>query len=238
MTSPARVAVVEDHPLIRDGIVAAIQSSPRLRFAGSADSVVSGLDLLDSTEPDIVVVDHHLPDGTGLEVLRHTTSLNPTAASLVLTAFDDDEVLFESLSLGARGFVLKSSTSSVLVDALERVSEGNSFIDPSITGRVFDRIRRPTTEVDQRIGSLNPMERRVLELLTRGLTNKQIAPIIMVSDTTVKNYVSGILRKLGLNRRTEAAVYALSSTELAPSPRRTGRVGEVAMLQGGQHGQG
>jgi DNA-binding NarL/FixJ family response regulator len=231
IAEPARVVVVEDHPLYRAGIRHAIESSARLRLVGESDSFAGGLALLGSERPDLALIDHHLPDRNGIELLREGRSKVPDTKFVMLTAFEDDEVLFEALALGAQGFLMKQTDSTGLIDALERLHNGESVIDPAVTGRVFDHIRQPTTEDDRLLASLNSMERQVLGHLTRGLTNKQIAPLIHVSDTTVKNYVSGILRKLGLSRRTEAAVFALGV-----GSRTAGRGRDTSsMLESAQH---
>jgi len=213
-SSPASVVIVDDHPLMCDSIASAIGQSPALRVVGQAHTRSEAEDLIASTRPDIVLVDHQLPDGTGLDVIGSGVTTSPNSRFVMLTAHNEDEVLFEALRLGVHGYLLKNVGARGLIDSLERVAHGESLIDPAITGRVLQRIRNPKSDVDERIASLTDLERRVLELIAQGLTNKQIAPIIYVSDTSVKNYVSAVLRKLGLNRRTEAAVYAL--THLRP----------------------
>ena len=213
--APATVFVVDDHPLLCDGVASVIESSPALRVIGRAHTRSDARRLVSTLRPDIVLVDHHLPDGTGLDLIGEFAGEIPDTRFVMFTAHNEDDVLFEALRLGVHGFLLKQVGARGLVDSLERVARGESLIDPAVTGRVLQRIRNPKSDVDERIASLTELERRVLELIARGLTNKQIAPIVFVSDTSVKNYVSSILRKLGLSRRTEAAVYAL--THLRPT---------------------
>ena len=212
-----RVFVVDDHPLLCDAIRYALDGHPNLDFVGEAGSVETARQRLAAAQPDLVVIDIRLPDGTGVDICRHLRTDLPSARSLVLTAYSDDEALFDSIEAGAAGFVLKQVGARGLLDSMERVAAGESLIDSSVTGRILDRIRDPRSDVDERLASLTSMERAVLAHVANGLTNKQIAPLVSVSDTSVKNYVSSIFRKLGLSRRTEAAVYALKSGEFNSS---------------------
>ena len=216
--SSTSVVVIDDHPLFRDGVCPIIDADPRFTLAGTADTADLATSLITRIRPDIALLDFHLPDGSGLEVIRQTRQTSPETKHVMLTAFHDDDVLFDALSLGVSGFLQKRTSGEALIESLRRVADGGSVIDPAMTGRVLDRIRHPRPKGDEKLSLLNPMEHKVLHLVSQGLTNKQIAPLIHVSDTSVKNYVSGILRKLGLSRRTEAAVYALShSSDTAPS---------------------
>jgi len=210
-----KVFVVDDHPLLCDGIRGVLEGHPALTYAGDADSLAAATSRLPAVRPDVVVVDVRLPDGSGVDLCRTVQQELPSAKCLILTAFSDDDALFESIRAGAAGFVLKQVGARGLVESLERVAAGESLIDGSVTGRILDRIRDPRSETDDRLATLTPMERSVLGHVANGLTNKQIAPLVSVSDTSVKNYVSSIFRKLGLSRRTEAAVYALKSGEFA-----------------------
>jgi DNA-binding NarL/FixJ family response regulator len=218
-----RVFVVDDHPLLCDAVRHALDGHPKLEFVGEAGTVAATLDRVAAARPDLLVVDVRLPDGSGVDVCRALRTDMPEVRSLILTAFSDDDALFESIEAGASGFVLKQIGARGLIDSLERVAAGESLIDSSVTGRILDRIRDPRSEVDERLASLTPMEREVLGHVANGLTNKQIAPLVSVSDTSVKNYVSSIFRKLGLSRRTEAAVYALKSGKFTTSVTRAAR---------------
>jgi two-component system response regulator DevR len=148
-----------------------------------------------------------LPDGDGVEVCREVRSSHPEIQCLILTSFSDDEALFQAIMAGAAGFLLKQIKGPDIVDAIERVAAGQSLLDPAVTARVLERLRTPPVE-DERLASLTGQERKVLELIAEGLTNRQIGERIHLAEKTVKNYVSNLLTKLGMERRTQAAVYA------------------------------
>jgi DNA-binding NarL/FixJ family response regulator len=153
------------------------------------------------------VLDVRLPDGSGVEVCREVRSARPELACLMLTSFSDDEALFESILAGAAGYVLKEVRGGDLVSSIRRVAAGETLLDPAVTTRVLERLRRGPDE-DPRLAGLTGQERRILELLADGMTNRQIADEMILAEKTVKNYVSNLLSKLGMSRRTEAAVYA------------------------------
>jgi DNA-binding NarL/FixJ family response regulator len=156
--------------------------------------------------PDVAVLDVRLPDGSGVEVCREVRSQLPGLGCLMLTSFSDDEALFDSIMAGAAGYVLKQVRGTDLVDAVRKVAAGQSLLDPAVTARVLDRIRRGD-EQDELIGRLTEQERRILDLIGEGLTNRQIAEHMYLAEKTVKNYVSNLLMKMGMARRTEAAAY-------------------------------
>lgn len=167
----------------------------------------------DGSPPRLVVIDLKLPDGTGTEVCSSVRSTFPDMGCLIFTSYADEDALFESIKAGADGFILKNTKASGLAEAIEKVASGESLIDASVTSRLLDHIRNPRPATDPRLASLTPLERNILEHVAEGRTNRDIAPLVHVSETTVKNYVSSILRKLNLSRRTEAAVFALRSGE-------------------------
>jgi two-component system, NarL family, response regulator DevR len=161
------------------------------------------------------VLDVRLPDGNGVEVCREIRSTHPEIQCLILTSFADDEALFQSIMAGAAGYVLKQIKGTDLVDAVRRVSEGQSLLDPAVTARVLERLRTPP-ETDERLARLTEQERKILDLIADGLTNRQIAERVHLAEKTVKNYVSNLLTKLGMERRTQAAVYAAGLREHRP----------------------
>jgi len=163
------------------------------------------------------VLDVRLPDGSGVELCRELRSTHPTLACLMLTSFDDDEALFEAIVAGAAGYVLKQVKGSDIVNAVRQVGAGRSLLDPMMTSKVMERLRKGSAE-DQRLAGLSGQERRILELLAEGKTNRQIAAEMFLAEKTVKNYVSNLLTKMGMSRRTEAAVYAARQAERRHRP--------------------
>ncbi len=177
---------------------------PRQCEAGTAEEAIGRIL---ATSPDVCVLDVRLPDGTGVEVCRAVRERRPEIACLMLTSFSDDEALLEAVLAGASGYLLKQVRGSDLVDAVRRVAAGQSLLDPAMTAGVLRRLREGSPE-DERLAALTDQERRVLHLLAEGRTNRQIADALFLAEKTVKNYVSNFLAKLGMSRRTEAAVWA------------------------------
>ena len=159
-------------------------------------------------DPDVAVLDVRLEDGNGIEACRDIRSLHPRTACLILTSFADDEALFQAILAGAAGYLLKQIRTNDLVDAVRRVAAGQNLLDPAVTARVLERLRSGNPQ-DERLARLTEQERKVLELLAEGLTNRQIGERLHLAEKTVKNYVTSVLSKLGMTRRTEAAVYAV-----------------------------
>lgn len=209
-----RVFLVDDHPLIRDGIGAALSAHPTIDVVGEAGTVAAALATLPSTRPDVALLDVQLPDGRGVELCARLRAEHPDVACLILTSFDDKDTLFESIQAGAAGYLLKNVRSERLIEAIERVARGESVIDQTLTRDLFDNVRAPASPAEAKLSGLTPLERTILTHLAAGLTNKQIAAEVHVSTATVKNYVSSILRKLNLSRRTEAAVFAARLGEI------------------------
>jgi len=200
------VFLVDDHEVVRQGVRALIDATEDLRVVGEADGVDTGLARILAVRPRVAVLDVRLPDGNGVELCREVRSRLPEVSCLMLTSFSDDEALFEAILAGASGYVLKQVRGSELLDAVRRVARGEHLLDPALTGRVLKRLREPEGE-DARLASLTHRERDVLELIGRGMTNRQIGEAMFLAEKTVKNYVSGLLAKLGMDRRTEAAVF-------------------------------
>ena len=169
------------------------------------------------TRPDVAVLDVRLPDGNGVEVCREVRSRHPEIRCLMLTSFSDDEALFQAIMAGAAGYLLKQVRGTDLVAAIRNVAAGQSLLDPAITAQVLERLRKGNEE-DERLAHLTPQERNILELIAEGLTNRQIAERVHLAEKTVKNYVSNLLAKLGMERRTQAAVYAARLAEQRDHP--------------------
>jgi DNA-binding NarL/FixJ family response regulator len=202
-----RIFLLDDHEVVRRGVRELLESEEDLEVVGEAGTVQEALARIPPTNPDVAVLDVRLPDGSGVEVCREVRSARPDLACLMLTSFSDDEALFESILAGAAGYVLKEVRGGELVASIRRVAAGETLLDPAVTTRVLERLRRGPEE-DPRLTGLTDQERRILELLADGLTNRQIAEQMILAEKTVKNYVSNLLSKLGMSRRTEAAVYA------------------------------
>ena len=197
---------MDDHEIVREGLRALLESQGDFEVVGEAATAAEGLARIPPLRPDVAVLDVRLPDGDGVQVCRDVRAGSPEIRCLMLTSFADDEALFDAIMAGASGYVLKQIKGTDIVDAIRRVAAGESLLDPDATQRVLDRIRNPPEE-DERLASLTPQERRILELITDGLTNRQIADEMFLAEKTVKNYVSNLLAKLGMERRTQAAVF-------------------------------
>src|SRR4051812_3275448 len=176
-----------------------------LKVVGEASTAEEALNRIPATQPNVAVLDVRLPDGDGVEVCREVRSRHPEVACLMLTSHADDEALFAAIMAGAAGYVLKQIRGAELIDACRRVGAGQSLPDPSVPARVLERLRAGPEE--DPLAELTPQEKRILELIAEGRTNRQIADAMHLAEKTVKNYVSNLLSKLGMARRTEAAAY-------------------------------
>jgi two-component system response regulator DevR len=201
-----RVFLVDDHEVVRAGLRELLEVSGEFLVVGEASNADDAVRLIKATRPQVAVLDVRLPDGNGIEVCRDVRSALPDVGCLMLTSFADDEALFDSIMAGAAGYVLKQVRGTDLVDAVRKVAAGQSLLDPAVTARVLDRIRRGEDH-DGRVDELTEQERQIIELIGEGLTNRQIATKMFLAEKTVKNYVSNLLVKLGMSRRTEAAAY-------------------------------
>ncbi|HZP30192.1 MAG TPA: response regulator transcription factor [Acidimicrobiia bacterium] len=210
-----RVFLLDDHEVVRRGLRELLESEDDIEVVGEAGTAEEATTRIPPTRPDVAVLDVRLPDGNGVEVCREVRSRHPEIQCLILTSFADDEALFQSIMAGAAGYVLKQIKGTDLVDAVRRVSEGQSLLDPAVTARVLERLRTPP-ETDERLARLTDQERKILDLIADGLTNRQIAERVHLAEKTVKNYVSNLLTKLGMERRTQAAVYAAGLREQHP----------------------
>lgn len=207
-----RVFLLDDHEIVRRGLRELLETEDDLEVVGEASTAAEALARIPATRPEVAVLDVRLPDGNGVEVCREIRSENPEIQCLMLTSYADDEALFDAIMAGAAGYVLKQVRGTELVEGIRRVATGQSLLDPSVTKRVLDRLRhRP--EEDERFGDLTDQERKILSLLAEGKTNRQIAGEMFLAEKTVKNYVSNMLAKMGMQGRTEAAVYAARLSE-------------------------
>jgi len=202
-----RVFLLDDHEIVRRGVRELLEAEPDIEVVGEAGTAEEALARIPPTKPWVAVLDVRLPDGNGVEVCREVRSRHPEVQCVMLTSFSDDEALFQAIMAGAAGYLLKQVKGTDLVDAVRRVATGQSLLDPQVTARVLERLRQPP-EVDERLARLTEQERRILDLIADGLTNRQIAEQIHLAEKTVKNYVSNLLAKLGMARRTQAAVFA------------------------------
>jgi two-component system response regulator DevR len=202
-----RVFLLDDHEVVRRGLRDLLDAEDDLEVVGEASTMEEALRRIPPTRPDIAILDVRLPDGNGVEACRDIRSAHPDNRCLMLTSFADDEALFDSIMAGAAGYLLKQIRGPDLVDSVRRVAAGQSLLDPAMTAKVLERLRRPPQE-DEQLAQLTEQERKILDLLAEGLTNRQIGEQLYLAEKTVKNYVSNLLTKLGMHRRTEAAVYA------------------------------
>ncbi|MGZ4438401.1 MAG: response regulator [Nocardioides sp.] len=205
--SPIRVFLLDDHEVVRRGLRDLLEAEGDIEIVGEAGTVAEATARIPALRPHVAVLDARLPDGSGIDVCRDVRSVDPTIKALILTSYDDDEALFAAILAGAAGYVLKQIGSNDLVEGVRRVAAGQSLIDPSLTARVLDRVRNGPAEHEE-LAALTDQERKILALIAEGLTNRQIGERMFLAEKTVKNYVSSILAKLGLERRTQAAVLA------------------------------
>jgi DNA-binding NarL/FixJ family response regulator len=208
MTDTLKVMLVDDHEVVRQGLRALLEAEDDIEVVAEADSGPRAVALAGAHQPDVVVMDVRMPGGSGVEACRAIRDERPDAQVIMLTSFSDDEALFNSIMAGAAGFVLKQIRGRDLIDAIRTVGGGKSLLDPDVTQRVLERLRKAKfDEKDPKLARLSPQEERILDLVGEGLTNREIAERIHLSDKTVKNYVSTILQKLEVARRAEAASY-------------------------------
>jgi DNA-binding NarL/FixJ family response regulator len=204
MTPPIRVFLADDHEIVRRGLAALIDSQDDLEVVGEAGTAAQARARIPAVRPDVAVLDVRLPDGSGIDVCRRLKQDHPAIRCLILTAYDDEEALNAAVIAGADGYVIKDIRGSTLLDDIRACAAGRRLIDPRVVSRVATRLRDPAD--DPRFAALGLRERQVLALIADGLTNRQIGERLDLAEKTVKNYVSSLLAKLGLERRTQAAV--------------------------------
>lgn len=202
---PIRVFVVDDHELVRSGLREAVAATGDMEWSGEAGSVQEALSAIAAADLDVALLDVRLPDGDGIELCREVKARHPEIRCVMLTSFGGEDAVYDAIVAGASGYLLKGMRVRELVDAVRKVAEGHSLLDPAVTQRVLDRLRRREDETpDHR---LTPQEERILEAIIEGRSNRQIASSLNLAEQTVKNYVSSLLSKLGVSSRTQAAVY-------------------------------
>jgi len=202
-----KVFLLDDHEVVRRGLRQLLEDAGDIEIVGESGLAAEATARIPALRPDVAVLDARLPDGSGIDVCRDVRSIDPTINALILTSYDDDEALFAAILAGASGYVLKQVGGHDLVETIRRVAAGQSLIDPALTARVLDRLRNGERTPDE-LSSLTEREREIVALIAEGLTNRQIGQRLHLAEKTVKNYVSSILAKLGLESRTQAAVLA------------------------------
>ena len=203
---PLTLLVVDDHEVVRQGLVALLDRRAGFQVVAEAGTAAEAVEQARRFQPDLVVMDVRLPDGSGIEACRDIRSELPDTRVVMLTSYPDEDAVLAAIVAGASGYLLKQVRARDLVTALETVAAGGSLLDPAVTGKVLDRMRRIATDDDE-LAALTKQERKILALVAEGKTNKEIAGEVFLSDKTVKNYVSSILAKLNLERRAQAAAY-------------------------------
>ena len=204
---PIAVFLLDDHEIVRRGVRDLLEAEPDIEVVGEAGTASSALARIPALKPDVAVLDVRLPDGDGVSVCREIRSKMPEVACLMLTSFADDDALMDAVMAGAAGYVLKQIRGTDLVGAVRTVATGQSMLDPRAAGQLMARLRDQSAKSDPLAG-LSAQERRILELIGEGLTNRQIGEQMFLAEKTVKNYVSALFAKLGMERRTQAAAYA------------------------------
>lgn len=205
-----KIILVDDHEVVRLGLKSLLSSYPKFEVVAEAGNADEAIRLADDYQPDVMVMDIRLPGKSGIDATREITAKHKNTKVIMLTTFADDELLFDAISAGASGYVLKQIDSGELINALERIGRGESLLDPAVTQQVFRRMRESTRKAEtEAFASLTEQELKVLSLVAQGKRNKEIAAEVFLSEKTVRNYVSSILSKLGLATRSEAAAYAV-----------------------------
>jgi DNA-binding NarL/FixJ family response regulator len=212
---PIAVFLLDDHEVVRRGVRDMLEAEPDIKVVGEAGTAESALARIPALRPDVAVLDVRLPDGDGVSVCREIRSRMPGVACLMLTSFEDEQALFDAIMAGAAGYVLKQIRGTDLVGAVRTVASGQSMLDPQAAGRLMASLRAPA-KADPLAG-LTGQERRILELIGDGLTNRQIGERMFLADTTVRNYISALFAKLGMARRAQAAAFAARVFEERPS---------------------
>jgi DNA-binding NarL/FixJ family response regulator len=207
MAGSTRILLVDDHDVVREGLRALLSRREGFDVVSQAGTVAESISEAKRVKPDVIVMDVRLPDGSGIEACREIREAMPETKVIILTSYADDEAVFAAILAGASGYVLKQTRGSALADAIAAVARGESLLDPAVTQRVMERVRAGKSKAEDPLDVLNTQERKILELIAEGKTNKEIAGEVFLSDKTVKNYVSNILTKLNLRRRSEAAAF-------------------------------
>lgn len=207
MTQNVKIMLVDDHEVVRTGIRTILERREGFTIVGEAGSAAEAVAVAHQCQPDVIVMDIRLPDGNGVEATREILGERPETRVIMLTSYADDEAIYGSIMAGASGYLLKQTRGQNLAEAIERVSNGESLLDPAVTNRVLERMRALARGEGDELAVLTDQERKILSHIAEGKTNKEIAEEVFLSDKTVKNYVSNILSKLNLRRRSEAAAF-------------------------------
>ena len=205
MTAPVRLYLLDDHEIVRRGLIDLLSGEPDFAVIGESGIATGAAAAIVASGATVAILDGRLPDGSGIDVCRDVKSADPSIRCLILTSFDDDEAVLAAVLAGADGYLLKEVRATSLVDAIRSVAAGETLLDPTVTERVLDRVRIPGTGASP-LGLLTPRETEILGLIAEGMSNREIAGTLFLAEKTVKNNVSGILSKLGMQRRTQAAV--------------------------------
>jgi two-component system, NarL family, response regulator DevR len=212
--NPIRIFILDDHELVRRGLIDLLAAADDLVIVGEAATAADALRRIPAAAPDVALLDARLPDGSGIDVCREIRSSHENIRCLILTSYDDDEALFAAVMAGASGYLLKQIGGNNLVEGIRQVAAGRSLLDPAVTEKLLNRLRNPV-EADPLASTLTAREREILDLIADGCTNRQIGERLFLAEKTVKNYVSGLLTKLGMQRRTQAAVYGATLRQRA-----------------------
>jgi DNA-binding NarL/FixJ family response regulator len=209
---PLRVLLVDDHEVVRKGLRALLESHDDIDVVGEVGTAAEAVRQVGFNAPDVVVMDVRLPDGSGVETTRRIRARFPDVSVLILSSYADEEALLSAIEAGASGYLLKRVDTDAIVDAVRAVGAGESLLDPAMTAKLFEKLRDPNRD-DELIGRLSTQERRILTRIAQGKTNREIAEEMYLAEKTVKNYVSNLLAKMGMARRSEAAAYAARAAE-------------------------
>ncbi len=207
-SEPIRVYLLDDHEIVRRGIRELLESEGDIVVVGESGLAQEAARHIPALRPDVAILDGRLPDGSGIDVCREIRSRDPQIAALILTSYDDDEALFSAIMAGAAGYILKQVGGNDFIETVRRVAAGQSMLDPAVTAQVLERVRSGP-RIDPALEQLTAQEQRILELIGEGLTNRQMAETMFLAEKTIKNYVSSMLAKLGLESRTQAAIFSL-----------------------------
>ncbi len=207
MSKQIKILLVDDHEVVRMGLRTLLERRENIAVVGEAGTVEEAVAAAERTEPDVIVMDIRLPDGSGVDACREIRGQRPETKVIMLTSYADDEAIYGSIMAGAAGYLLKQTRGQDLASAIGRVTAGESLLDPGITEKVLKRMRDLAEGESDELAALTPQERKIIGLIAEGKTNKEIAEEVFLSDKTVKNYVSSILSKLNLRRRSEAAAF-------------------------------
>jgi two-component system, NarL family, response regulator DevR len=218
VTEKVKIMLVDDHEVVRTGIRTILERREGFSIVGEAGSAAEAVAVAHECQPDVIVMDIRLPDGNGVEATREIRGQRPETKVIMLTSYADDEAIYGSIMAGASGYLLKQTRGQNLAEAIERVAQGGSLLDPAITARVLDRMRALARGDGDYLATLSDQEKKILSHIAEGKTNKEIAEEVFLSDKTVKNYVSNILSKLNLRRRSEAAAFMAERRTRGPEP--------------------